>query len=83
MIVKKVLITREKVLQTFSPMHQNIKNRKTKRPDSTVTDFYFSQLRSSLNFRPIPSTRIVLSVAERSMRVERIGLKFVTTDFLG
>ena len=30
MIAKKVLNMGEKVLQTFSPMHQNIKNSKTK-----------------------------------------------------
>ena len=28
MIAKEVLITREKVLQTFSPMHQNIEKKK-------------------------------------------------------
>ena len=30
MIAKKVLITREKVLQTFSAMHENIKTEKLK-----------------------------------------------------
>ena len=38
------------VLQTFGPMYQK-KKQKTKRPDSTVTDLYFSQPRTSLNFR--------------------------------
>ena len=73
---KTIVLMRKGVLQTFSPIHQKIKTRKTKRPDSTVTDLYFSQLRTSLNQSDISSIRMLLSSAERSMRVEGIGLKF-------
>ena len=82
MIAKKVLIKRGKVLQTFSPMHQKIKNRKTsKRPDPTVTDLY---LRTNLNFRHSfdshtpPSCR-----GEYASRRNRSEIQAVTTDFLG
>ena len=79
MIAKKVLITGEKVLQTSSPMHQNIKNRKSARPDSADTNLYFSLLRTSLKVRHTP-----LSCWEKyASRRNRSEIQAVTTDFLG
>ena len=38
-------------ITNFQSNAPKIKNRKTRRPDSTVMDLYFSLLRTSLNFR--------------------------------
>ena len=85
MIAKKVVIKRGKVLQTFSPMHQKIKKRKTnKRPDPTVTDLYFSLLRTSLNFRHSFDSHTPPSCREEyASRRNRPEIQAVTTDFLG
>ena len=82
MIAKKVLITSEKLLQTFSPIHQNIKNRKTKKTRFHRHGLLLLPTTDQPEFQTF--LRLAYSThADKSMRVEGIGLKFVTTDFLG
>ena len=69
------------MLQTFSPMHQKIKKRKTIRPDPAVTDLHFSLLRTSLNFRHSFDSHTPSSCREEyASRRNRSEFQAVTTD---
>ena len=50
-LLKKSLARGRKYYKLLVQRPKTSKKRKTKRPDSTVTDLYFSLLRTSLNFR--------------------------------
>ena len=54
MIAKQVLNMGEKVLQTFSPMHQNIKNSKTK-----SQNYRFLNKRRGLLQKAAPPPRLI------------------------